>query len=178
MKQPSKEKVFLAVVIAIILFMLLTSCVTEKQRLKICNGCPVKTETKETIKIVHDTVPQYLPGKEGPTVYLENPCKLLCDSLGNLKKNVDVNVTKNGISVRVKSQGNGLNIASGTRDTTLKIPVTNTVTAKETTEAHIKYVPCQNERTSFDGFCRWFFYIIAPLLLIYFILKFYFRLPL
>jgi len=169
---------FITAVAALIIFSIFfSSCVTEKQRRKICNSCAVETHNTETITIIHDTVPKLIPGKDGPIVYLENPCKLLCDSLGNLKKGVDINVSRNGMTTHVKTQGNGINISTASKDTTLKIPVTNSVTVKDTKEAEVKYIPCANERTAFDGWCRWFFYIFAPLIAIYMVLKFYFRLP-
>lgn len=156
---------------------IMTGCVTEKQRLKICNGCPVKTVIHDSIVLKHDTVPFYLPGKDGPTVYLENPCKELCDSLGNLKK-VDKKTNRNGLRLHITTQGNGLNITTASKDTTLKAPVTTTQTFHSKKDTEVKWLQCDKpHKTEFDGFCRWFFYIAGPTILIYIVCKFYFRLP-
>lgn len=159
----------------ILLFTFLTSCVTEKQRLKICNSCPVKKERYDSIVEKILEVPVYLPGKPGPTVYMENPCKLLCDSLGNLKKGVNIIAEKNGQTLHINSQGNGLNITSATKDTTVKAPVKQKEVYNKSHDESVKYIPCDNERTAFDGFTRWFFYIIAPILALWLAWKVYFK---
>lgn len=141
--------------------LLLTSCITEKKRQEICNNCPGKSKDSTIIKTV--TVPVNVPGAPGPTVYLENPCKLLCDSLGNLKK-VNINITKGGQSLNINTIGGGLLVSTSTKDTTIaaQVPQKEVYSAKES----IKYIPCQNERTAFDGFTRYWFYITALILVL------------
>lgn len=151
-------------------------CISEKKRRGICAGCPVVTHTKDSIVYKHDTVTVNIPGKPGPTVYLENPCKLLCDSLGNLKP-VNITTRRNGTILNINTLGNGLNIVTETKDTTAKAPVLTKETFSQKEEAHIKWMPCTNERTDFDGFCRWFFYIMAPLVILWAVLKYWLRVP-
>jgi hypothetical protein len=156
----------LLLVAAVLTAALFSSCkITEKQRQEICNTCPVKTERRDSIVYKRDTVRVEVPGKPGPTVYLDNPCKLLCDSLGHLR-NVDIKTTKNGQTLHINTMGNGINVATETRDTALAVPVTTKETFHDEKEADVKYVPCANERTAFDGFTRYWFYITALFLLI------------
>ncbi len=84
-----------------IIILLLSSCITEKHRAKICASCPVVTEvvtvikdtiiTKESIK--YDTT--YLT-VSGPTVVIPGPCDKLCDKNGKLKP-FYLSKTTNGI---------------------------------------------------------------------------------
>lgn len=137
----------------------LTGCLSEKKRAEICNTCPSESEDSIVVKTV--TVPVIVPGAPGPTLYIENPCKLLCDSLGNLKK-VNFTVNKGGQALNINTLGGGLLVSTATKDTTIaaQVPQKEVYSAKES----IKYVPCNNERTAFDGFTRYWFYITAGLL--------------
>lgn len=144
----------------------LSSCVTEKKRQEICNQCPVKIERHDSIveKLVEKIVE--IPGNDGPIVFLENPCKELCDSFGNLR-NIALIKTKNGQVLKVNKVGNSIAIASSTKDTTAKVMVKQTDTFKDRKDVEVKYVPCVNERTAFDGFTRWWFYITGVILILY-----------
>ena len=90
----------------IVIALLFTSCVTNKQREKILKDCPVSSFKKDTVWQVRteksDTVYKTITG---PTAYLPNPCKALCDSLGNLKPFKQTS-TKNGIKQSLESVGN------------------------------------------------------------------------
>lgn len=131
---------------------------TEKQRLEICNGCPLKIERHDSIVINTVTVPVNVPGAPGPTLYIDNPCKELCDSIGRLKK-VNISVRHNGQTLNLNSMGGGLLINTARRDTVLPAEVKQKeVYRKEKNDRPI-YVPCENERTAFDGWCRIWFYI-------------------
>jgi hypothetical protein len=74
--------------------------------MEICSHCPVKDSvsyvTKTEVKYKDTTI--YIT-QQGPIQYLENPCKLLCDSLGNLKK-FEITKKENGIIGTIKSVGN------------------------------------------------------------------------
>lgn len=153
------------------LFLFLFSCITNKQRERICNECVRKdsVSVKETIKLKDTTI--YIIIK-GPIQYLENPCKLLCDSLGNLKP-FEIKKKENGIIGTIKSVGNS--IAFDCEADSLKAVIKG---LRETTRStfelknSIKYELCKlNHRNDFDGLCRWFFYIIAPLLGGYILLR-------
>ena len=60
---------------------ILSSCVTEKKRLKICATCTLKELKTDTIYIEKNEKIV----KVNDTITLDNPCKDLCDSAGNLK---------------------------------------------------------------------------------------------
>jgi hypothetical protein len=165
MNKSIKINVFLLLLlnVAIIVF-IFSSCVTEKQRAKICNSCAVKEFKKDSIieKIV--TIPIPIKGEPGPIQYLENPCKNLCDSLGRLKPFI-LNKSKNGVNQNIKTIGNSIVIASDKKDTTLNIPVKQKETFHNESKSEVKYVKCDLEhRTKFDGFTFWWFWITALLL--------------
>lgn len=151
--------------------------ITEEQRRQICFTCPSKIEVRDSISYVHDTVKITIPGKPGPTIYLENPCKLICDSLGRLKP-VNIKQQKNGQILHINTLGGGLNIHAETKDTTAKSPILNKQTFHSEKTDTPKFIPCQDERTDFDGFCRYWFW--ATLLLLFIIaglkgLQWYFK---
>lgn len=144
------------------------SCiVTEKMRTEICNNCAVKTEYRDSIREVEcwDTV--RLPPITGPVIYIQNPC----DSVGNLIP-VSVTKTKNGVKNSVWSTGNTLvvNCDTDSLKAYIKTLKEKYVSTKKN-DAEVKYIPCKDERTRFDGFTYWWFWgslavIIGWLLLI------------
>lgn len=160
-------------ILLLISAVLITSCITEKKRLKICNTCASVSSRHDSIVYKRDTVKIELPGKPGPVVFLENPCKLLCDSLNHLK-NVNINTVKNGQNLHISTQGGGLNISTETKDTLAEVPVMNKETYHEQKDVEQKFIECKRDhRTDFDGFCRMFFWIIAPLLVLYGVFRWY-----
>jgi len=169
-----KKKILISVYFALsVLFLMivLNSCITEKKRQKICNSCPVKTEKHDSIIYKIDTLKIPLPGKDGPIVYLDNPCKGLCDSLGRLK-NVNIVTKRNGQTLKINTQGNGISISSNTHDTVVKASVTSKESFSKQKDVVVKQENCKRDhRTDFDGLCRWFFYIVAPLIGLYLFLR-------
>ena len=158
--------------IVILLLTLLSSCITEKKRQKICQTCPVKIE-----KEVHDSIIEKLKDttiyitQQGPIQYLENPCKTLCDSLGNLKP-IKIESKKNGIKSTIKSVGNTLAIECETDS--LKAVINGLKeTIRITKEKEIKEVPvCHlDHKTKFDGFTFWWFWITACAIAIKFVVN-------
>lgn len=146
--------------IYILISVLFFSCITEKKRNKICNSCPGKSESHDSIVIKTVIVPVNVPGAPGPTLYLDNPCKYLCDSLGNLKK-VNINVNHNGQNLNINTLGGGLLINTSTKDSIHAAEVQRKETYHDAKKEMVKYLPCLNERTFMDGFCRIWFYITA-----------------
>lgn len=152
---------------AVALIVALSSCITEKKRQKICNTCPIKTERHDSIVQRIDTVKVNIPGEPGPTVYLENPCKLLCDSLGRLKP-VNIHTVKNGQILHINTQGNGINISSERKDTAVNATVVNTDRYSKRKDVEVRYEVCKRDhRTAFDGWCRYWFYGTAGALVIW-----------
>ena len=150
----------------IIAVLLLSSCVSEKKRAQICNTCPIKDSIvfKETIKL-KDTI-IYID-QPGPIQYLENPCKILCDSLGNLKK-FEIKKKENGITGTIKSVGNSIafDCAADSLQAVIK-GLQEKETFKSEKNNIVRYEDCKRDhRNGFDGFCKWYFFITAAFLLI------------
>lgn len=144
----------------------IVSCVTEKQRQKICRSCSVKDSTviKETIKIKDTTI--YVTQK-GETVFLQSPC----DSIGNIFFTPKV-VKSNGIKTNISHIGNVLTVRCDVDSLKKVIQLQQKQIDRYTKINDIKYIPCKNERTSLDGFCRWFSLICLIIILLYVIIKF------
>jgi hypothetical protein len=141
MRVAPNKAFFWSVITAIIVMVLLSSCVTEKKRLKICQSCALKTVQKDSIIERLVEVPVYTAPIPGPTLYLPSPCAALCDSLGNLKP-FTIEKKQNGIKTTVKSNtaANTLDISSNLEDstkTTAKVP------QKEIFHSEIKEVPAR-----------------------------------
>lgn len=147
-----------------LIFLFFASCITEKKRKEICNTCTSQSTKKDSVVYRIDTLNVMIPGENGPTIYLDNPCKELCDSLGRLR-NVSL-ITKRGNQViKINTQGNGLNIFGSTLDTSVKATVGVKETFSTDRKTDIKWIDCKKEhRNTFDGFCRWFFYIVGPIM--------------
>ena len=144
----------------LLLLTLLSGCISEKKRQKICLECPVRIE-----KEIHDSIIEKIRDttiyitQQGPIQYLENPCKTLCDSLGNLKP-IKVESKKNGIKSTITTVGNSL--AVNCEADSLKAVING---LKEIIrirkEQEVKEVPvCHLEhKTWFDELTFWWFWI-------------------
>jgi|GEM_PF-2616859 len=108
-------RLFLLGIIVFIVAVSISSCyvnrkgeLTEKGINFIAEHCKGEDSTSHSDKttIEFDTIKIPYP-VQGPIQYLENPCKLLCDSLGNLKP-VSIKQKKNGITGTINSIGNSL----------------------------------------------------------------------
>ena len=155
------KKIFIILVI-----LCFASCVTEKQRLKICDSCAVKTVSKDSVweHVVRDTIT--LPPIVGPVQYLENPCKELCDSLGHLKPFIKTE-TKNGITGTIKSVGNIIAFDCAADSLLAYIDCINEEWFYKKENSFIKNIPCSlKHETKFDGFTFWWFWITLALILI------------
>jgi len=122
---------------------------------KICPTCA--TATKDSVVYKIDTVKVQIPGKTGPTVYVNSPC----DSSGKLKPFV-IEKEKNGIKTKVYSENNNIVVETDTKDTTqdVQVPV------KESYHSEDRPYCDKEHRTSFDNFCRWWFYITGGIVVI------------
>lgn len=147
----------------LILFLAVTlitsSCITEKKRRAICDGCPVRIVVKDSIveKIV--PYPYSLPPVAGPTVYLNSPC----DSNGKVKKFV-YEQKKNGIKTTVKGDSSGLVIQSNFEDSLKGIL---NVKQKEIYSKQVNdvRVDCNcNNITPWQQFCVIGFYILCSII--------------
>ncbi len=176
MKPLKTMKIFKYYLLLIALAWIACSCVTQKQRDKILKDCPVNTITKikdsitEKQVIKHDSIYIY---KTGPIKYIENPCSLLCDSLGKLKPFYSES-KHNGIKQSLETKGNLL-IQKCDVDSLLQV---NKILTKQIDHYHSKeketqvHENCKLEhRTDRDGFTWYWFIITASLLAVWILIK-------
>lgn len=154
------------------LLVVISSCVvTKKQRENfLAKHCERKDSISYVRKdsIVYKDSLIYVPNIINTPIYLENPCKTLCDSLGHIKK-VNIVTNKGGLKSSVKTIGNSLIFECETDSLKAKIKWLEhnlTITKNSHTENTVK-IPCElKHRNSFDGFCRWYFYITFAIILL------------
>lgn len=163
----------------ILLIFLFSSCVaTKNQKARfLAQYCTSKdsivTVTKDSIAY-RDSIIK-IPTIVNTPIYLENPCKLLCDSLGQLKP-IFRSQKNGGLKSMVSTIGNVLAFDCRTDSLTARIQFleryikTNNFVGK----SKILKEECEKEhRTKFDGFTFWWFWITAGLLILIFIGKFF-----
>lgn len=171
--------------IALLCVILFSSCVaTKKQKERfLANNCQRKDSVSVVIKdttIYRDTV-VYIPDIQTETIYLENPCKLLCDSLGRLKPTLVIKTNK-GLKSTVKSIGNSLAFDCKTDSLKARITTLEHQLIQSTfshTESTVQQ-PCElMHRTKWDGFTWYWFWITLAYFIIRYGIKFiksYFKL--
>lgn len=154
-----------------------SSCVvTKKQRENfLAKHCERKDSISYVRKdsIVYKDSLIYIPKIVNTPIYLENPCKLLCDSLGNLKPFTKT-TTKGGLKSTVKSVGNSIVFECETDSLKARIQWLEhnlIISEKSHTENTVK-IPCELEhRNKFDGFTFWWFWITFALMLLVLFIK-------
>jgi len=160
------------------------SCVvTKKQRENfLAKHCERKDSISYVRKdsIVYKDSLVYIPQVINTPIYLENPCKVLCDSLGNLRPFTKT-TTKGGLKSTVKSVGNSIVFECETDSLKARIQWLEhnlTISEKSHTENTVK-IPCElKHRNKFDGFTFWWFwitFIISSLVLLIKFSKSYFK---
>jgi hypothetical protein len=175
----NKIKVLMIIISLIAAIFMLTRCVaTKKQK---ANFLAKHCERKDSISyvkkdsIVYKDSLIYIPQIINTPIYLENPCKLLCDSLGNIKK-VNIVTNKGGLKSTLKTVGNSLIFECETDSLKARIKWlehNQIITEKSHTENTVK-IPCElKHRTGFDGFCRYYFFITFSLILIVLLIRFF-----
>ena len=154
-----------------------SSCVlTKKQKnnflAKYCERKDSIVYVKKDSIVFKDTT-IYVPTIVNTPIYLENPCKLLCDSLGNLKPFIKTE-KKNGLKSTVKSVGNVLVVECETDSLKARIQYLehHTIDIEKSHTENTVQKPCELEhRTKFDGFTWWWFWITAGILTLYILIK-------
>ena len=162
----------LALAAIIFCICIVTSCMTnrkgeltEKGINFIAQHCKGEDSTSHSdkITITHDTVEIAYP-VAGPVQYLENPCKDLCDSLGNLKPFFITKKT-NGITGTIRSVGNSMAFDCKTDSLRYIIEKQKQVIDNFEKSKIVIQEPCKKEhRTKWDGFTYWWFWITVGLL--------------
>lgn len=151
-----------------------TKCIlTKNQKLEfLAKHCQRKDSINYVQKdsIIHKDSLIYIPTIVNQPIYLENPCKTLCDSLGNLKP--FTRTTKsNGLRSTVKKVGNTIVFDCQTDSLSARIKWLEhqiTISKYSHTENTIEkpcYLP---HKSSFDGFTKWWFIITAGLASVYY----------
>jgi hypothetical protein len=181
----SKDIQFVICVLsAIVALLFFSGCVlTDNQKKRFLeNNCQGNDSVRTVIKIEkvrHDST-VYITNP-GPIQYLENPCKLLCDSLGNLKPFKPFTKKENGSRGTVSKVGNSISFKCDIDSAAVAFSWNDTHTWKDEfshTESTIKE-DCELEhRTDFDVIKSWWFWITACYYSLKLLLKFgktYFR---
>ena len=154
-----------------------SSCVlTKKQKdnflAKYCERKDSIVYIKKDSIVFKDTT-IYVPTIVNTPIYLENPCKLLCDSLGNLKPFIKTE-KKGGLKSTVKSVGNVLVVECETDSLKARIQYLehHTIDLEKSHTENTVQKPCELEhRTKFDGFTWWWFWITASILALFILIK-------
>lgn len=150
----------------------LSQCVlTQKQQKRfLSRHCVGSDSTVIQHEIIFKDTTFYIT-EQGPIQYLENPCKKLCDSLGNLKP-FSMTEKKNGIKTTIKSIGNSISINSETDSLEAKAKTKETINI--TSSKIVKAVPVeckQKHCTGWCGFTNYWFIITAALIVLYTLFK-------
>lgn len=140
---PQLYRFLICLVIAVVIVVTITSCVSEKKRAQICKTCTLKSEVRDSIIERLIEVPVYTAPVPGPTLYLPSPCASLCDSLGNLKP-FTIEKKHNGIKTTIKTNtvANTLDISSNLEDST---KTTAKVLQREIYHSQLDQVPARCE---------------------------------
>lgn len=161
------SKIF--IVLIVIIF---TQCVATKRQKD--NFLSKYCERKDSLVVIKkDSVVYkdsliYIPTVVNTPIYLENPCKLLCDSLGNLK-HFSKTTTKGGLKSTVKSVGNVLVVECETDSLKARVQWLEhriTLDKYSHTENTVKKICELEHRNKFDGFTFWWFWITFSILFI------------
>ncbi len=163
--------------LTLLVLVTMTQCVlTKKQKnnflAKYCERKDSIVYVKKDSIVFKDTT-IYVPTIVNTPIYLENPCKLLCDSLGNLKPFIKTE-KKNGLKSTVKSVGNVLVVECETDSLKARIQYLehHTIDIEKSHTENTVQKPCELEhRTKFDGFTWWWFWITAGILTLWILIK-------
>lgn len=170
-------KLFKYYVLLLALACLSVSCVVTKNQKAnfLSKYCERKdstvTITKDSLVYKDTTIYKSIAG---PTQYLENPCKLLCDSLGNLLNFTPITKKENGSKGTIFKVGNSIGFKSEIDSMGVFVSWTENHVSKlriSHTENRIEK-PCELEHiTSFNGFEHWWFIITAGILVLWILIK-------
>lgn len=148
-------RLFFAAIIGCIFAFLVFGCMvnhkgelTPKGQNFIATHCKGEDSTSHSDKttILFDTVEIPYP-VAGPVQYLENPCKYLCDSLGNLKPFYETKKT-NGITGTIRSVGNSIAFDCKTDSLKYIIETQKRVIDTFSSEKTVIKEPCDKEHVT------------------------------
>lgn len=173
--KPRRRNIYFPFFAAIIIFFVLffSNCITDRKREEICKTCVMQQKTTDSVKTVikNIEIPVYITD----TIHhwIANPCAYLCDSLGRLKAFNKVITDDKGTKQEIYTKNNELHWRTIIDSLKKVITIRDTNTTRViTTEKEVESKCNKVHRTSFDDFCRWFFWILSAIVLAHFILKF------
>lgn len=150
--------------LSVIILLSLSSCGVLKNHY-LQKYCQSKDSVIETI-VKKDTTIYVTQTVETP-IYLDNPCKWLCDSLGNLK-HFDTVIKRNGVKMAINANKGQLKFTC--KADSLEYVIKGLITEK----SKFKYrtiVKKENYVTGFQNFLIYSAYIFFAILIIYFVIK-------
>lgn len=156
-------------IILVLVASLFASCSYEKRLNKWCKRCPSSDSITEIKKdsIVYKDTTVYIT-QPGDTIRLSSPC----DSSGKLKV-FEIKKKKNGLVTTLKSDGKVIT-ADCRADSLIKVIEqirADHFASINSSKVHAIKLPCDNERTAFDRFTFWWFWITFCIIVIYWYLK-------
>jgi hypothetical protein len=170
-------KIFKYYLLFLVIAIIASSCVaTKKQKdrflSKYCERKDSISYVKKDSLVYKDSL-IYIPNVINTPIYLENPCKLLCDSLGNLKP-FNKSISKGGLKSTVKTVGNVLIVECETDSLKARISwlEKHTIIDKFSHTENTVKKECELEhRTKWDGFTWYWFIITASFLVLWTLIK-------
>ena len=162
------SSVFLFAFVWIVLSVCFSSCVTHKQRIKICSTCPTESFTRDSIVVTkYDTT--VIITTETTIKYFDNPCADLCDSLGGLKADFRREINNNGIRTVIRVVNDTIVIENNADSLVAIIKGLEKVERfKETQIVSIRDMG----KTPFETFTLWYFWISLIIIGGYLFIKF------
>lgn len=161
------------------LLAILSSCITEKKRKKICQTCTIKetiTVKDSSWQVKYDSLLK-IPVKGPKIIMKDNPCALLCDSLGRVKDYQQTAVSETGIKGTIKgdSKTNTIVIDCGSKDSLQHLLNDARVENYHLRqEKKVEQLPARcdlEHRTWLDTTCKWICLILASGILIRYLVR-------
>lgn len=156
------------IAIAIPIILILSGCITQKRRARICAACPVNSVTKDSIVIVKRDTTIYITHRE-----VEYRDTIICDPSGKVEDFRKV-VSGGGIKATVSMKSNKLKVVCETDSLYQVIKGLISERSQWSKVSNTKVVEvCEKEhKTKFDGFTFWWFWITSVLIGLKFGLKY------
>ena len=143
---------------------LLSSCITQNRRARICATCPVNSVTKDSIVIVKQDTTIYITHRE-----VEYRDTIICDPKGNIKDKKEV-VSGGGVKATITFKQNRLVVKCETDSLyqVIRGLLTERSMWSRTNSVKVLRVCEKKHKTAFDGFTLYWFWITAGFLAIKF----------